>query len=182
MAKVVHDGSDYKQRQRILPHYQIMALSKKRLKFTVILHFMLAALMIFKLVPTVLDLLNIFWQPLEELYIPMARTWEWIWISGLLVCFILLRAIKTNNNLQLKLSLLGIIVTCIFPITYCAFLYSSDFRTFIITRDATRTSEVWKDYPVALYWYVFIVVAAQVHGFELFFIWELIRSMKNKHK
>lgn len=176
MAKS-HDGSDFKHRQRILPHYQSMALSKKRLKFTFILHILLAFLMAAKLLPTVLDILNIFWQPIEELYIPMAKPWEWVWFSSLFIVLFSFKPIRTNNTLQLKLSLLAILFTCIFPLIYCAYLYSTDFRTYVITKEVQKTSEVWRDYPVALYWYIFIGVACQVHGFELYFGWELLRSM-----
>lgn len=180
MAKA-HDGSDFKHRQRILPHYQSMALSKKRLKFTVILHLFLAALMAAKLLSTVLDLLNIFWQPIEELYIPMAQPWEWVWFSGVAFALFSFKPIRTNNSLQLKIFLLAILFTSICPLIYCTYLYSTDFRTYVITKDAHKTSQVWRDYPVALYWYIFIGVACQVHGFELYFGWDLLRSM-NTHR
>lgn len=186
MAKV-HDGSDYKHRQKILPHYQLTALTKKRLRFTVILHLLLAFGMVIKLLPAVLDHLNIFWQPIEELRIPGARTWEWVWFSSALTVTLGLRASRTNNLLGLKIFLLGVIATCIFPIIYCAYDYSTDFRTFVITKDASKTSETWRDYPVALYWYIFIGVACQIHGFEIYFAWELIKNMSahravNKNK
>lgn len=182
MASKNHDGSDFKHRQRILPQYQTMVLAKKRLKFTVILHLLIAFLMAIKLLPTILDLLNIFWQPIEELYIPMARPWEWVWFSSVLVTFVAFKAIKTNNALQLKILLLGITITCIFPLIYCAYLYSTDFRTYVISKDAQKTSEVWRNYPVALYWYIFIGVACQVHGFELYFGLELLRSLNNPQR
>lgn len=157
-----------------------MALSKKRLKFVVVLHMFLVFLMFIKLLPTVLDILDIFWQPIEELYIPMARKWEWVWFFGYLAAVPAFRAIRTNNTTQIKAFILGTIFCSILPLVYCAYLYSGDFRTFVITRDASKTSETWKDYPVALYWYIFIVVACQVHGFELYFSWELLRSINNQ--
>lgn len=178
MAKA-HDGSDFKHRQRILPHYQVMALSKNRLKFIICLHYILAFLMAVKLLPTVLDLLNIFWQPIEELYIPMAKSWEWIWFSGLTFTFLALQSIRTNNSARLKLFLLGVTLSCILPLIYCAYLYSTDFRSYVITREVQKSVEVWRNYPVALYWYIFIGVALQVHGFELYFGWELLRSINN---
>lgn len=151
MAKPVHDGSDFKNRQRILPHYQIMALSKKRLKFILVLHVLISFLMAAKLTSTVLDLLNIFWQPIEELYIPMAKPWEWVWFSSNLFVLLAFRSIKTNNSTQLKIFLTSILLTCVCPLIYCAYLYANDFRTFVVTKDASKTSEVWRDYPVALY-------------------------------
>lgn len=175
-----HDGSDFQHRQKILPQYQTMALSKKRLKFTIILHMLIAVLMLVKLLPTILDLLNVFWQPIEELYIPLAKPWEWVWLAGLLVAIPALGAIRTNNSLRLKLFLLGTFSCCLVPLIYCAYIYSADFRTYVITRDAEKTSEIWRNRPVALYWYIFIGVACQVHIFELYFGWELLRSMNNQ--
>lgn len=175
----VHDGSDYQHRQRILPHYQIMALCKKRLKFTLIMHLLIAFLMAAKLTSTVLDMLNIFWQPLEELYIPMAKPWEWVWFSSLLFIWLGFRSIKSNNSLQLKIYLLSIVINCVCPLLYCAYLYINDLRTYVITRDAKATSEVWQNYPVCIFWFMFIGVACQVHVFELYFGYELLRSMSN---
>lgn len=176
MAKI-HDGSDYQHRQKILPHYQVTALAKKRLKFTIILHLMISFIMGVKLLPTVLDFFNIFWQPIEELYIPLAQSWEWIWFSSISVLLIGLSSMRTNNTTGLKLFIFGILGTCILPIIYCTYYYSGDFRTFVITKDASKASEVWRDYPMALYWYIFVGIACQVHGFELFFAWELLKSM-----
>lgn len=160
----------------------MMALSKKRLKFVLVLHLLLAFIMAVKLLSTVLDLLNIFWQPIEELYIPMAKPWEWIWFSSLFVTLTAFRAIKTNNSLQIKAFLVGIVFNCILPLLYCAYLYASDFWIFFKTRNIEKTSEVWRNYPVALYWYIFIGVAYQVHFIELYFGWELHRSINSHHR
>jgi hypothetical protein len=175
MAKA-HDGSDFKHRQRILPQYKLMAQAKRNLKFTMLLHLLIGFIMALKLTPTVLDMLNIFWQPIEELYVPMARTWEWIWFCSVITVTLAFKAIRTNNVLQTKVFLFSIVTTCIAPLLYCIYLYSADFRTYVITRDAQSTSEVWRGYPVALFWCIFTVVSLQVHGFELYFGWELLRS------
>lgn len=174
------DGNDYMHRQRILPHYQTLVLCKKRLKFVTVLHLMLNCLMAFKLLPTVLDMLNIFVQPIEELYIPMARPWEWVWFSSILIALFSFRACKTNKSSHMKLYLFGTFLTCILPIVYAFYYYAMDFRHYVITRDALSTSETWKGYPVALFWYIFITVAIQIHGFELFFGFELLKSMNNQ--
>lgn len=109
----------------------------------------------------------------------MAQPWEWIWFSSIIFTLTVFKTIRTNNVLQLKIFLLAITITCIFPLTYCAYLYGADFLTFFKTRDAQKTSEVWRGYPVALYWYIFIGVAYQVHFFELYFARELLKSMNN---
>lgn len=175
----INDGSDFQHRQRILPHYQLVGLTKQRLKFTIITHILLSGLMVAKLVPTILDMLNIFYQPIEELYIPVARTWEWIWFSSTLIALLTFKAIRTNNTLFLKLFLLSTISCCICPIVYCAYHFSADFRSFVITKDVSKTSESWRGYPVAIYWYMFIFIAGQIHGFELYFGWDLLKILNS---
>uniref|UniRef100_A0A6G1SAT9 Protein jagunal n=1 Tax=Aceria tosichella TaxID=561515 RepID=A0A6G1SAT9_9ACAR len=175
MAKA-HDGSDFKHRQRILPQYKMMAQVKRNLKFVMILHLLVGFLMALKLTPTILDMLNIFWQPIEELYIPMAKSWEWVWFSSVMITMLAFKAIRTNNTLQMKVFMFAVVTTCILPLIYCVYLHSADFRTYVITRDSKNTSEVWRGYPVALFWCIFTVVAIQIHGFELYFSWELLRS------
>lgn len=159
-----------------------MAQAKRNLKFTIILHLLIGFLMALKLTPTVLDLLNIFWQPLEELYIPMARPWEWVWFSSVLISMLALKAIRTNNTLQIKIFLFAIVTTCILPLFYCIYLYSGDFRTYVITRDTKNINEVWRGFPVALHWCIFTVVSLQVHSFELYFGWELLRSTSGQRQ
>lgn len=174
-----HDGSDFQHRQKILPHYQTVATTKSNLKFTLVLHLMLSFMMGLKLLPNVFDALNIFWQPLEELYIPAAQTWEWIWFASTIGALLALKAIKTNNTLSLKIFLVNIVCFCMCPMIYCAYHYSADFRSFVITKDASKTSETWRGLPVALYWCIFIIVAVQVHGFELYSTWELIKNLNS---
>jgi Na+-driven multidrug efflux pump len=174
MAKA-HDGSDFKHRQRILPQYKHMAQAKRNLKFTMILHLLVGFLMALKLTPTVLDMLNIFWQPIEELYIPMAKPWEWIWFSSVFIVMLAFRPIRTNDTSHIKLFMFSIVSNCIAPLLYCAYLYSADFRTYVITRDSKDIADVWRGYPVALFWCIFNVVSLQIHGFELYFSWELLR-------
>lgn len=182
MAKITHDGLDYQHRQRILPHYQILALTKKRLKFVVILHLFLAFIMAAKLVPTILDKLNIFWQPIEELYIPTARIWEFVWFAGVLTAPLAFGGIRTNSTSQLKLFSILVVLICLGPVFYCAYHYGSDFRTFVQTRDASKTSEVWRNYPVAIYWYIFIGVSIQVHAAELYFTWDFLKSISSSQR
>lgn len=175
MAKA-HDGSDFKHRQRILPQYKLMAQAKRNLKFTMILHLLVGFLMALKLTPTVLDLLNIFWQPIEELYIPMAKPWEWIWFGSVVSVMLAFKPVRTSNTLQIKVFLFAIVTSCILPLLYCVYLHSTDFRTYVVTRDTKNISEVWRGYPVALFWCIFTVVSLQIHGFELYFGWELLQS------
>ena len=173
------DGTDFAHRQRILPHYQQTALTKKRLKFLTILHMLIACLMLVKLTSTILDMLDIFWEDLEALYIPPATPWEWVWLSSVLYAIVSFRAIKYNSLIGLKIFMAGITLFGLLPLLYCAYYWLPDFRTFLHTRDASKTSERWRDYPVALYWYIFLFVALQVHAAELYLSIDLHKSLNN---
>lgn len=175
-----HNGLDFIHRQKIMPHYQNVVLSKKRLRFTLILHLTTSLLMALKLVPAILDILNIFWQPLEELRIPFARPWEWVWMSSILSTTIAFSAIKTNSHLKLRVFYISTILTAIGPLFYALFIYWQDFTLFISTKDLSLVSETWNEYPTAIFWYTFAIVALQIHSFEIYFSWDILNSTKKK--
>ncbi len=150
------------------------ALNKTRLKFCVFLHYLLFIAMCCKLAEDVLDRLDVFILELEELYIPKPRLWEWLWSSSIIFSFFGLTAIRNNNIFSMKFYVLMTFLLSICPTIYAALYYFNDLWNFIETRDLSKVSEVWNGYPVALVWYSFLVVAIQIHFFQLFFAIKLI--------
>jgi len=168
------DGSDFAHRQKIASHYQISALNKSRFKYCLLLHILLFVMMCAKLSEDILDRFNIFILELEELYIPKPHLWEWIWTSSFIFIFAGLSAVKQNNVTTMKFYVITDFLLALCPILYAAVYYFNDLRAFIENRDTSKVSEVWRGYPVALIWYAFIVVAAQIHLFQLLFAFKLI--------
>ncbi|XP_054164030.1 protein jagunal-like [Oppia nitens] len=163
------DGSDFGHRQTVAKHYQISALNKSRLKFCIFLHYILFLVLMCKLLDDILDRLDIFILELQELYIPKPRLWEWLWASSVVLSVFGLSSLRTNNLSSIRFYAIMTFVLSLLPVLYAAVYYFNDLWNFIETRDLSKVKEVWNGLPVALIWYTFLVVALQVHLFQLFF-------------
>jgi len=163
------DGSDFTHRQKVAKHYQISALNKSRLKFCILLHYLLFAILLLKLSDEILDRLDIFILELQELYVPKPKPWEWLWASSVLLTFMGLTSLRSNNLSLIRMYAILTFFLSMCPILYASVYYFNDLWNFIETRDLSQVKEVWSGYPVALIWYAFFIVALQVHFFQLFF-------------
>jgi len=174
------DGTDFMHRQRVASHYTTSVVNKSRLKFCIYMHYMLFCVMLLKLSQDILDRLDIFILELEELYIPKPRLWEWLWTSSILLTFVGLQAVKRNHLTLLKIYGILTLNLSLSPALYACVYYFRDMYNFIETRDLSKVSEVWQGYPVALIWYAFLVVALQVHSFQLYFAYQLYLAWSSK--
>lgn len=144
--------------------------------------------MCMKLAEDFLDRLDIFILELEELYIPKPYLWEWLWTSNIIFSFIGLSAIKNNSVSSMKFYLSATFLLAVCPVIYAAVYYFNDLWSFIEHHDVSRLNEVWQGYPLALIWYSFLVVAIQVHFFQIFFgiklvkAWNVRKVSKKKNK
>ncbi|XP_050724197.1 protein jagunal-like isoform X1 [Eriocheir sinensis] len=183
------DGSDFVHRETVAPHYQIswptkktlsqLALNKGRLRKCVFSHLLLALLMLIKMVPDILDRLDIFILEIEELEVPQPLKWEYIWLVGSLASFLGLTAIRKNRVmlLQIYFGLVNLLSTV--PILLAAMIYFKEFAEYC-TEDEPQGLQLWQGYPISVLWYSFILVAMQVHIFTLIFAWKLIYAWKNR--
>ncbi|CAG2122829.1 unnamed protein product, partial [Medioppia subpectinata] len=163
------DGSDFGHRQRVASHYQISALNKSRLKFCIFFHYLLFVVMMCKLSDDILDRLDIFILELQELYIPKPRLWEWLWASSVVLSLFGLTSFKNNSLSSIRFYAIMTFAMSLCPILYALVYYFNDLWSFMETRDLSKVKEQWNGYPVALIWYTFLVVALQIHFFQLYF-------------
>ncbi|XP_031626711.1 protein jagunal [Contarinia nasturtii] len=178
------DGADFEHRQRVAAHYQISALNKSRLKYCIFFHFLLFFAMLAKLSADILDRLDIFILEIEELQVPAPLWWEYIWCTSILVSFIGLSAAKGNRVNDMKKYIIGLIVTALLPLLYCAIYYFSDIVEYMTLDEQTDIEDtkifVWRGKPYALIWYAFFLVAIQVHGMSIFFAWNLVQAWRSR--
>lgn len=176
------DGTDFSHRQQIAVHYQTSVLNKTRLKYTIFFHYILFFIMLAKLSADILDRLDIFILEIEELLIPKPLLWEYIWCFSLLVSFLGLSSIRRNNIATMKKYMYGIIAFGYLPILYATIYYFNDFWTYISLDPEEdiddKDIQMWQGYPYALLWYIFIVLAFQVHSFSMYFSNNLIQSWR----
>uniref|UniRef100_A0A023GI86 Putative conserved plasma membrane protein n=1 Tax=Amblyomma triste TaxID=251400 RepID=A0A023GI86_AMBTT len=168
------DGSDFNHRQKVASHYQISAVYKTRLKFSMLLHFLLFLAMCAKLAEDVLDRLDIFILELEELYIPKPLLWEWVWLASLVFTLPGLTAIRRNRASSMKAYAIGTFLLGLCPVFGAAVYFFRDMYAYVQHGHAVRGVELWQGYPVAVLWYAFLTVAFQVHMFSLYFAVRLV--------
>ncbi|KAL1449429.1 hypothetical protein WDU94_001936 [Cyamophila willieti] len=176
------DGTDFSHRQQIAAHYQTSVLNKTRLKYTIFFHYILFFIMLAKLSADILDRLDIFILEIEELLIPKPLLWEYVWCMSLIMSFLALSSIRKNNIATMRKYIYGIITFGYLPILYAVIYYFSDFLTYITLEPdediEDKDIQMWQGYPYALLWYIFIVLAVQVHSFSMYFSNNLIQCWR----
>ncbi|CAH1635897.1 unnamed protein product [Spodoptera littoralis] len=177
------NGADFEHREKIAAQYQISALNKSRLKYCVFFHHIMFLVMLAKLSADILDKLDIFILEIEELQIPQPLWWEYIWCLSLLLSFLGLSAIKRNNIKYLRRYMYGITALGFGPLLYCVLYYCGDvWRYLTMDEDEDDSSEVdielWQGYPYGLLWYAFVLLASQIHFFQLYFSFNLLKAWR----
>ncbi|VVC99549.1 protein jagunal [Leptidea sinapis] len=175
------NGADYQHREKIAAQYQISALNKSRLKYCVFFHHVLFLFMLAKLSADILDKLDIFILEIEELQIPQPLWWEYIWCLSLPLSFVGLSAIKRNNIAYLRRYIYGIIGMGVLPLIYCVLHYCTDVWSYLAQEeDYEDEIMMWQDYPYGLLWYGFVLLASQVHIFQLYFSYNLLKAWRSR--
>jgi len=133
--------------------------------------------MLAKLSADILDRLDIFILEIEELQVPEPLWWEYAWCVSLLLSFLGLSAVRKNRIKTMQRYIAGIVIFGFGPLLYAALYYFSDTWRYLSDGDMDEIL-MWQGYPYGLLWYAFIVLAAQVHMFSLYFAWKLIAAWR----
>lgn len=104
--------------------------------------------MLAKLSADILDRLDIFILEIEELQIPTPLWWEYFWCTSILMSFFGLSAAKGNRIKDMKKYVIGLIVTALLPLLYCAIYYFSDIVDYMSLDEETDIEDtdilVWR--------------------------------------
>jgi len=161
--------------------YDFSALNKNRLKWCIFTHYILVLAIITKLMPEILDKLDIFVLEVEELFVPKPLLWEWLWLLSVPVTFFGLSACSKSSYKNIKKFALGTLLCSLLPILIGGCCYAADCYEFV-TEGITDNVAMWQGLPYAMLWYVFFFVAIQVHVFELYFANCLMQAWVPKKK
>merc|ERR1719357_43504 len=145
-----------------------VAQNKERLKWSIFIHYILLFMMLTKLMPEVLDKLNVFVLEVEELFVPKPLIWEWLWLLSIPVTIFGLSACKHSSLNSIKQFLVGTLVCSLLPVLLGMALHAVDCYQFI-TEGVTEDIMVWQGYPYAMLWYAFFFVSLQVHLYQIYF-------------
>lgn len=168
------DGSDFNHRQKVASHYQVSGIYKSRLKTCIFLHTVLFLATCAKLAEDVLDRLDVFILELQELYIPKPLLWEWVWVSSFLFALPGLSSMRRNRPGSMKVYALGTFLLGLCPVLGAAVYFFREMYAYIQQGHTVQGIHLWRGYPVAVLWYVFLTLAFQVHIFSLYFAVRLI--------
>jgi len=175
------DGTDHIHRETIVKQYYVSAQTKSKLKWANILHYLLGFIMLAKLLPAILDKLDIFVMELEELFIPKPDLWEWVWLGSLLATIPAFMASKKSNVAQMRVFQVLLVAAGFLPLLVGAATHFSGAYAFITTEKSTKVLQ-WRGLPVSILWYGFIIVALQAHAIQTYFSSTLISAWQPKKK
>lgn len=165
---------------RVIMKAQVVQ-NKGRLKWSIFMHYVLVFAIITKLMPEILDKLDIFVLEVEELFVPKPYIWEFLWLLSIPVTFFGLSSCKKSSFLNIKKFILGTLLCSILPILIGVGCHASECYEFI-SEGVTDNIAVWQGFPYSMLWYVFFFVAIQVHMFELYFANCLMQAWIPKKK
>ncbi|XP_055374030.1 protein jagunal [Condylostylus longicornis] len=180
------DGLDYEYRQKVAAHHHISVLNKSRLKWCIFFHALLFFVMLAKLSADILDRLDIFILELEELEIPKPLLWEYLWCISIFFSFFGLSAARGNIISKMQKYLIGIIAFGVLPLVYCFLYYIGDIWEYTMMEEDADIDEtdihIWRKMPYGLLWFAFCLVGFQIHGFTLFFGWNLVQAWNARYQ
>jgi len=175
------DGTDYSNRETIVQQYHVSSKNKTSLKRCIVFHFLLFVLMALKLLPEILDKLDIFVLEIEELLIPKPKLWEWIWASSIIPAAIAWLACKKSKAFNMKIFQALSVATGLIPVFLGMSYHFSDLYDYISGTGDEMIAE-WKNFPICVLWYAFFFIALQVHAIELYVSKTLIDAWQVKKK
>ena len=152
------------------------ATNKWRLKVLTMFHLTLVFLMACRLSTAFCVMFGL--RPpsfLQRLKLPRAQTWEYVWLFSFMASVMGLVAIRRNKIFLMKHYCLGMITFGVIPILYAFYDLSDDMLAYYDTRKATL---LFLGFPVVVLWAMFLTIAIQVHGFGIFFAYQLIRAWR----
>jgi len=170
------DGNDFYHRETIAGHYKSSVINKGRLKLLMFLHILLIVLMTFRL-STFFFVMAEMRPPsfFQQLQLPRPQTWEFVWLVTFWPVLFGYIAIRKNRVFLLQQYLIG---TFVFGILPALFAIYSNFEDLLEYWETKTASEYYKGFPVIVMWYMFLMVAMQLHAFEVYFSYLLLKAWK----
>jgi len=153
---------------QITERKRLIAQNKAYLSYALNFHLLTTLCLLAKLSPAILDRMDIFILPLEELNIPKPLLWEWLWLAS---CFLIYgigsSAIKASKVDKMNIFLIVVLVALL-VLLWGLGLHFSDAYAYMY-EPHNKIYPTWKGYPVAMLWYIFGIVAINIHLFEMYF-------------
>ena len=112
---------------------------------------------------------------IQRLRLPRAQIWEYWWLASLLPCVIALWSLRRNRLFFIQQYMLGTVTFGLAPVLYAVIDNLDDLIDYWETKEAKIT---FRGYPMVVLWNMFLTIALQIHGFGLYFAWQLAKAWK----
>jgi len=171
------DGTDFKHRQRVAAQYQTSVSYKMYLKTLFLAHFLVLFTLWMKVFgQNIFDLLGIKSTRFEKLDLPSPYPWEYVWCTSVIPVILAIFAMPRNNVKLMRMAYYGQFFSGILPL--CIGLGSQFPELIEYIRDPSRTDipTVKGSFPMVIIWFIFFLIAFQLHIFAMYFEYYLLAA------
>ena len=173
------DGTDFKHRQRIATSIKMSVQYKFYLKALFGIHFMILLPVWAKVGGELLfnEFKLVTPPPLwKQLDLPAAYPWEYVWCFSFIPILLALIALPRNKLILLKLSYYSYFI---FGITPCCIGLGGqvpELFDYIRNGEQSTVPTFSGHFPMVILWYLFYLAVFQVHGFSMYFTYNLLNA------
>ncbi len=159
--------------------YYFSAETKKFVKYSIYMHFMLSLLIFVQLA----FYFGSKYTQIEFPEVPKPNLWQYIWLTSLIPGLAGYMSLKNNRLSLLMFYYRGTLLLGFGPILTTMVFNASDLLDYARTK---QTTNLFHDFPVIVLWYMYLFVVIQIQSFGIYFSRILIRSWtkdssKKKH-
>uniref|UniRef100_A0A914RPJ5 Protein jagunal n=1 Tax=Parascaris equorum TaxID=6256 RepID=A0A914RPJ5_PAREQ len=167
------DGTDFRHRQRVAAHYQYryLHISLKLQTFTLmgICEFLVREL-------------GVKWTFYSSLDLPSAYPWEYIWSLSFLPVVFALSSFQRNKVSLLRMHYYSQFLVGILPCAIGMGGQLPELFDYLSDMEHSQTPTFKGTFPMVIIWYIFFLVALQIHGFAMYFSYHLTASWQPPKK
>ncbi|XP_046552800.1 protein jagunal-like [Haliotis rubra] len=169
------DGSDFWHRESIAGQYKVSTENKSRLRLDLFFHFVTGFMMFIRLLPALTAFFGMSVKMLRRWDLPAPRSWEYAWFISVVAAVLGWKSTPHNQIFLIKQYMLGSVVFGIFPVIFGFIDVADDLGKYYHEKKYTY---VMFGYPAVIVWFLFLLVAVQLHIFGLYFGTVLVKAWR----
>ena len=152
-------------------HYSYYsAETKKYVRFSVWLHFMMSVLIMLQMVFYFGN--KYFTELVEFPEVPKPDIWQYIWLTSLIPGLAGYMSLNRSRTSLLKFYYYGTVILGLGPILFTLLFNATDLWEYSQTK---KTKTTFYDFPVIVIWYAYLCIVVQIHAFGIYFARILLR-------
>ncbi|CAF0977886.1 unnamed protein product [Brachionus calyciflorus] len=171
------DGTDYMHREKVASQYAISAETKKFVRYSIWMHLMMSFIII---VQIIFYFSNKYLSAHVEFpEVPKPNLWEYIWLLSLIPAAAGYMSLNRSRTSLLKFYYIGTVVLGLGPILSTMLFNASDLLEYAQTK---QTSNSFHNFPVIVFWYMYLFIVVQIHAFGIYFARILLKVWSKDNK